>query len=156
MLTCKQKTFLMEKLLQIISRKQPEFHTISCTASVSDALCKMSCENSDYLVVTDENDRFAGIISEHDITSKLVYLSQSLELVPVKFIMNNQLPHASSGDSIESCMQMMQRHQVRYVPVFEGFSFRGVVTGDDILQEAVYNRQEIFDMANERTRVSIW
>jgi hypothetical protein len=33
----------------------------------------------------------------------------------------------------------------RYLPVFEIHSFRGIVSSEDILEEAVNNRMEIFD-----------
>ncbi|MCW3117248.1 MAG: hypothetical protein JWM28_1330, partial [Chitinophagaceae bacterium] len=63
----------------------------------------------------------------------------------VRDVMNNRLPHASGSDTVEACMQLMQRHRVRFVPVFDDFNFIGVVSSEDLLAEAVYNRLEIFD-----------
>jgi CBS domain containing-hemolysin-like protein len=42
-------------------------------------------------------------------------------------------------------MQLMRQHHVRYLPVFEIHSFRGIVSSEDIIEEAVNNRMEIFD-----------
>ncbi|MEJ0104996.1 MAG: CBS domain-containing protein [Bacteroidota bacterium] len=60
----------MEKIASILSRKQPHFNNVSSSSLVSDALFQMSCQNIDYLVVVDENGKFAGLLSEHDIATK--------------------------------------------------------------------------------------
>jgi predicted transcriptional regulator len=65
--------------------------------------------------------------------------------------MNSLLPTASTDDTVENCMQMMRQHKVRYVPVFEDFSFKGIISTEDILEEAVRNRAEIFDPIRRRS-----
>ncbi|MES1217072.1 MAG: CBS domain-containing protein [Bacteroidota bacterium] len=136
----------MQKLISILSKKQPHFHNVSSSSLVSDALSKMSCQNSDYVVVIDENENFAGVLTEHDITTKVMTSSTPLNEIFVKDVMNRQLPHAEVNDTVEGCMQLMQQHHVRFVPVFEEFNFIGVVSSEDLLQEAVYKRSEIFDV----------
>jgi FOG: CBS domain len=64
--------------------------------------------------------------------------------------MNKGLPAATTDDTVETCMQLMRQHHVRYLPVFEIHSFRGIVSSEDILEEAVYNRMEIFDAVVKR------
>jgi len=136
----------MEKLSVILSRKQSSFHHISSSCAVSDAISKMRCQNIDYLVVMDDNNQFAGLISDHEITEKAMMANMPLSKTMVCDVMNNSLPHADATDTIECCMKMMQRHHTRFVPVFEDFNFIGVISSEDILQEAVYNRLEIFDV----------
>jgi len=140
-----KKFILMEKIASILSRKQSHFNHVSCSSLVSDALYKMSCQNIDYVVVIDDNENFAGLLSEHDIATKLMLSNKPLNKIKVVDVMNNRLPHAASYDTIEECMQLMQRHQTRFVPVFEDFNFVGVISSEDILSEAVHNRLEIFD-----------
>ena len=135
----------MEKIASILSRKQSHFHNVSSSSFVSDALHKMSCQNIDYVVVIDDNENFAGLLSEHDIATKVMLNNKPLNKIRVSDVMNNRLPHATAYDTIEECMQLMQRHQTRFVPVFEDFNFIGVISSEDILSEAVHNRLEIFD-----------
>jgi predicted transcriptional regulator len=59
--------------------------------------------------------------------------------------MNESLPVATTDDTVEMCMQLMRQHNVRYLPVFENFTFRGIVSSEDILEEAVKSRTGIFD-----------
>lgn len=135
----------MEKIANILSRKQSHFHNVNSSSLVSDALSKMSCQNIDYVVVINDNQQYAGLVSEHEITSKVMAENKPLNKTKVSDIMNNRLPHASSYDSVEECMQLMQRHHTRFVPVFEDFDFIGIISSEDILSEAVQNRLEIFD-----------
>ena len=136
----------MEKITRILDKKQHHFLTIGPNATAANALNKMCCENVEYLVVMDDhNEHYVGLISEHDITSRVVFANKLLAKTNVTDVMNNRLPVATADDTVEKCMQMMRRHHVRYLPVFENFHFKGIVSSEDILDEAVYNRQEIFD-----------
>jgi CBS domain-containing protein len=139
------KPVRMEKITNILSKKQPHFHTVSPSSSTGNALHQMCCENVDYLVVIDEDKRYIGLITEHDIASGVVVVNKQLGKIKVKDVMSKHLPVATTDDTVEKCMQLMQRHHVRYLPVFENFLFRGIVSSEDILEEAVNNRMEIFD-----------
>jgi CBS domain-containing protein len=135
----------MEKITSILAKKQHHFHTILPTSFVSDAVSQMCCENVDHLVVIDHEERFLGVVSEHDITINAVSVSKPLNRTSVRDVMNTRLPVATTNDSVERCMQLMKQFNVRLLPVFEGFNFRGVVSAEDIIQEAVFNRMKIFD-----------
>lgn len=140
----------MKKITSILAKKQPHFHTISPSASAGQALHQMCCENVDYLVVMDEDNCYIGIITEHDIAAGVVTLNNELEKMKVADLVNKRLPVATTEDTIERCMQLMQQHHSRYLPVFENFLFKGIVSSEDILEEAVNTRLEIFDTDSER------
>ena len=135
----------MEKITSILAKKHPNFHTVSPGSKVSDAVSQMCCENIDHLIVLDDNERFLGILSEHDITLRAMSSKQPLNKTEVKDVMNTRLPVATTNDSVERCMQLMRQFNVRLLPVFEGFHFCGVVSSEDIIREAVYSRMKIFD-----------
>ena len=141
----------MEKITNILARKQPHFHTVSPVSTAGNALNQMCCENVDYLIVVDDHERYMGLITEHDIATKVMYANKPIHKTNVSDVMNQRLPVATTDDTVEKCMQLMRRHHVRYVPVFENFSFKGIVSSEDILEEAVFNRQEIFDTEDEDT-----
>ena len=138
----------MEKVTNILTRKHPHFNTISPLCTVSDALHRMCCENVDHLIVLDGDD-YRGVLSEHDITVKLMYFSKPLNKIYVQDIMNTGLPVASNEDTLERCMLLMKQFSVRYLPVFDGLIFKGIISSDDIIEEAVFNRTDIFDPQRE-------
>jgi CBS domain-containing protein len=141
----------MEKITSILAKKELHFHTISSGSFADTALSRMCHENVDYLIVMEEG-RYVGLVTEHDITTKAVVRNKQLAKTKVDEVLNNRLPAATTDDTVERCMQLMRQHHVRYLPVFEDYSFRGIVSTEDILDEAVNNRMEIFDTAAESER----
>ena len=143
------KPVRMEKITSILAKKELHFHTVSPGSSADSALSRMCHENVDYLIVMDDG-QYVGLLTEHDITSKAVVTNKSLAKTTVGDVMNNKLPAATTDDTVERCMQLMRQHHVRYLPVFEIHSFRGIVSTEDIIEEAVNNRMEIFDTTVRR------
>jgi CBS domain-containing protein len=135
----------MEKVTSILSRKHHSFNHVLPGTNLRDALFRMNCENADYLIVMDEDDRYLGILSDHDITSKAMFGRKPIENILVAEVMNTRLPVVDADDTVERCIRLMRQFKVRYLPVYDNFSFCGIVTSDDILQEAINNRAEIFD-----------
>ena len=140
----------MEKVADVLDRKYPQFNTVSSDCLVSDALYQMCCENEDHLVVFD-CEKFAGIITEHDIASKVLLDNRPLNKIFVKEFVNRTLPVANSGDSIGHCMQLMERYHAKHLAVFDNFTFRGVVSFQDLMQYS-YNRKS--DTSEESTHVT--
>jgi CBS domain-containing protein len=135
----------MEKITVILKRKESHFRHISPSCTVDEALCRMSCEGTDHLAVIDDDGRFMGVITEHDIASKVLLEKLSLTKTIVRKIVCRNLPIASTEDTVEQCLLRMRQYNVKLLPVFEGFMFKGLVSSDDILQEAASSRAGIFD-----------
>lgn len=143
------KSNSVEKVTVILERKESRFKTVSPLCTVSDAFSRMNFEKTDYLIVMDDDENFLGIITEHEILSKVFSAKLPAYEMQVVQIMNTNFPVAFVEDSVEECMQSMQQYHVRLLPVFEGHVFKGIVTAEDVLHEAVWNRNEIFDEEKE-------
>lgn len=141
----------MERITSILNRREPHFHTVSPESSVTDALQQMRCENVDFLIVINDDERFLGIVSDHDVATKVIFGRKALNKTSVREIMNTQLPAVTTDDTVEKCMRTMRQHNVRFLPVFEGFSFRGIVSSDDIIHEVVEIRMDIFDPEEDQS-----
>ena len=96
----------------------------------------MSCEGTDHLAVIDDDGRFMGVITEHDIATKALLEKVPLTKTTVRKLVNRQLPIASTEDTVEQCLLRMRQYNVKLLPVFEGYMFKGIISADDILQEA--------------------
>jgi CBS domain containing-hemolysin-like protein len=46
---------------------------------------------------------------------------------------------------VEHCMEMLNTHKTRYLVVFDHQEFKGVVTINDVLREALANKEMVFD-----------
>jgi CBS domain-containing protein len=144
----------MENVTVLLSKKQSHFHKISPDSSISDALCRMSCQNTDYLIVMDEDEKFLGLLTDHDIATKTVFNNRSITSTKVDQLMNTRWPVADADNTVEDCMRLMSRYNVRYVPVFKNLNFLGVVSSDDIVQEAVSHRSKIFDVEDKNLSIA--
>lgn len=130
----------MECLAEILDQKYPQFNTVTPQHLLTDALYQMFCENVEYLIVL-ENEQFVGLLSEHDITQKLLFTDRPLAELSVDAFMNRTLPVANSSDSIEYAMQLLDRYNTRYMAIYDGFVFKGVVSENDLLKNIISQKQ---------------
>ena len=133
----------MEKIADILGRKFPHFNTISPNHLVSDALFQMAAENVDYLIVMDD-ERFMGIVCSTDIANKVLLADKALNKVKVCECNNINLPVATLNDSIEFGMELLERHNAKYLAVYDQFDFKGIVTSYDLMQQALSKRKRAF------------
>jgi CBS domain-containing protein len=145
----------MEKIADVLARKYPQFNTAVTECLVSDALYQMCSENVDFLIVL-EDDKFQGIITDHDIAAKLLYEQRPLNKILVREFMCRTLPVATSEATIEQCMHMMERYNVRHLAIFDRFEFRGVVSSDDLMHEALTMRKDSFEDASNMRHGYPW
>lgn len=134
----------MERVADVLGRKYPQFNTVSPNHFVSDALYQMCAENVDYLIVL-ENDRFSGIVTSSEIANKVLFVDKPLNQLRVQDFMNTNLPVATLGDSIEYCLQLVERYKSKFLVVYDRFDFKGVVTAHDLMQEALQKRNMVFE-----------
>jgi predicted transcriptional regulator len=145
----------MEKVADVLERKYPQFNNITPDCLVSDALYQMSCENVDYLIVQ-QDDIFHGVITDHDIASKVLFASKPLNKIRVKDFMNRTLPVATSNNSLDYCLQLAERYNARHIAIFDNFTFKGVVSSQDLMQHAFHNRNEQREVAAEGIQGYPW
>lgn len=141
----------MERVADVLRHKYPQFNTIAPSHSITDALHQMQAENVDHLIVM-EDDRFVGVLTEHDITSKIIYQSGRLDTAIVKDFMSTYLPVATMGDSLEHCMLLMEKYNMRHLAIYERFAFKGVISSHDLIKQVLMKRQAIFDEIEEHKK----
>jgi signal-transduction protein with cAMP-binding, CBS, and nucleotidyltransferase domain len=134
----------MRSVANIIQNKPPVFNNIESHAKVIEALQLMNSVNLSYLVVK-ENNQFAGIFSERDYSRNVILKGLHSDTCTVKEVMSTSLPMVGMQDTVEHCMEMLNTHKTRYLVVFDNHEFAGVVTINDVLREALQNKEMVFD-----------
>jgi len=81
----------MERIADVLDRKYPQFNTVVPDCLVSDALYQMCCENVNFLIVL-EDDKFQGIITDHDIAGRMLFENRPMNRIKVKEFMCKTLP----------------------------------------------------------------
>ena len=131
----------MRTVSEILHIKGTQFNIIEANVSVLEALNIMKSENHSHLVVFHEG-KYAGIFTEKDYARKVILLKKQSRDTPVGDVITAGLPMVNGTDTAERCMKLMNQHQTRYLPVFSGFDFVGVVTVDDLMGEAIANAEK--------------
>lgn len=145
----------MERIADVLARKYPQFNTAVPDCLVSDALYQMCSENVDFLIVL-EDDKFQGLITDHDIASKILFENRPLNKIRVREFMNRTIPVTTPDTSLEQCMLLMERYSVKHIAIFERFDFMGVVSSNDLMHEALTHRGEIFEMSDHKRQGYPW
>jgi CBS domain-containing protein len=126
----------MRTVSEILKTKGPHFNFIAPARSVLEAINLMKAENTSYLIVR-ENANYLGIVSERDYTHKVILLDKHSDTTLVSDIMSKDLPCIGLHDTAEYCMKLINSSKSRYLPVFDGLEFKGVITIHDLMREAI-------------------
>jgi len=134
----------MRTVSDMLQKKSPVFNQISPDAKVLQGLQLMASVNLSYLVVMKE-EQFQGIFSEREYSRNVILKGLHSDTTPIKNVMTTTLPFVSLQDTVEKCMQLLNSHKTRYLVVFDDETFRGVVTINDVLREALASKELVFD-----------
>ena len=136
------KPAIMKTVQEILDSKNPEFNHISAKAKVIDALSLMKSTNHSYVVVMDD-DQFEGILSEKEYAQKVILSGKHSDKLEIKDIMCKDLLTVNHNETVHKCMQLMNTFKTHYLPVFEGHSFKGIITMDDLIKASVNEKEEV-------------
>jgi len=134
----------MRTVQDILSKKSPVFNQVNPEATVFQGLQQMNAVNLSYLVVM-KDDKFQGIFSEREYSRNVILKGLHSDSTSIKDVMSVSLPFVSLKDTVESCMHMLNDHKTRYLIVFDDEAFRGVITINDVLREALASKELVFD-----------
>ena len=59
--------------------------------------------------------------------------------------MTTSLPVATIDDSLEHAMQLLEHHNAKYLVVYDHFNFKGIISAQDLMKEALLRRKDMFD-----------
>ena len=144
----------MRTVANIIQNKPPVFNFIAPDAKIIEALNLMNSVNLSYLVVQDP-EGFRGIFSERDYSRNVILKGLHSDTNLVKEAMSTDLPMVDLKDTVEHCMELLNTHKTRYLIVFSQNAFAGVVTINDVLREALSNKEMVFDDLYIKTTIDL-
>ena len=108
-----------------------EPRSIDASASVVEAARLMREQHIGSLPVT-EDERLVGMITDRDITTRVVAESAVPETTSVGDVYSRELISVEPNSDLEEALRLMARHQVRRLPVVENDRLVGMVAQADI------------------------
>ena len=101
------------------------------------------------LVVLDERKRPVGILTDRDVTIRVVATDLHAANPRVRDVMSQPLITASPDEQLEAILVKMHQHGIRRVPLVKGTRLVGIVAFDDVLGDVA---QELHDLASAADR----
>ena len=131
----------MRKVSNVLQRKGNRVATVPPEMTVIDALKLMAEQNIGSVVVM-KDEKFAGIMTERDYSRKVILKGRHSSETKVGEIMTTDFPYVSMNDTVESCMQLMTSHRLRYLPVIENEQLVGIISINDLVTETILTHAE--------------
>jgi len=106
------------------------------TADINDSLPDIAKEMIKYdrsSVIVTENGKPIGIITERDISRKIIPDDRKPSSVPLSEIMTSPLITINQNTPVSDAIRMMLSNKVRRLPVFRNDTLVGIVTSQDII-----------------------
>jgi CBS domain-containing protein len=86
------------------------------------------------LVVTDDQDEMAGILSERDIVRGMALHGEMVQAMRVRDLMTSAVLVCHPDDSLDKLMGVMTNNRVRHLPVVEDGHMIGIITIGDVVK----------------------
>src|SRR4051794_11564008 len=126
----------MNSVQQVLSRKGANAVSVLPGTSVFEALQIMAEKNIGSVVVM-EGDTFFGVVTERDYSRKVILKNKHSISTLVSEIMTADLPHVSPNDTIDNCMELMTKNNIRYLPVFDNNRLAGIISMSDVVKATI-------------------
>ena len=122
------------KVADILQLKGRGVETIRPDAKVLVAVHRMRMQNVGALIVTRDEIRVEGVLSERDIVRGLARSGADLLDMSVVAVMSRNVPVCATDDLLTSVMAQMTRTRNRHVPVVRDGELCGIVSVGDVVK----------------------
>jgi CBS domain-containing protein len=125
------------KIRDVIQHKgSPVVVTIGPDASVRELVALLAEHNVGALVVSEDGERVAGIVSERDVVRRLHQDAAVLDQA-VSAIMTADVRTCAGDDGLTELMQTMTEHRIRHVPVVADGRLTGIISIGDVVKNRI-------------------
>lgn len=138
----------MSKVKQLLKQKQFQKQIITTRMgfSLEEAAIDMIEHGVGCLLVmdhfTDQADKLVGIITEKDIV-RAASEGVNMEHVAVSAFMTRNVIFVSPDASTLECLDLMRKHNIRHLPVFENHTPIGVVSMRDVFDVVATEQSQV-------------
>ncbi len=135
----------MNTVAQILGSKPDRaVYTMEPTASAHEAVRLMADKNIGALLVV-ERGQVVGIVSERDVTRKLVLMERSSKDTLLRDIMSSPVMYVHLHHTSDECMALMTENRLRHLPVMDGGQLIGLISIGDLVKATISEQQFIIE-----------
>ena len=131
----------MMTVADILRTKDTRIITVRLRETAATAAMLMQRENIGALVVKDvsrtEGNIVVGVFSERDLARAIAKHGAAVLDMPIAQLLGRPLVSCGERDTLDTVLRLMDKHQVRLLPVMEEHTLIGVISISDIIRNAV-------------------
>ena len=124
----------MSYLVKQYMRKQVA--TVAGEVSIVESASLMQKSGTGFLIVL-EKGSLVGIVTEHDFVYKAIAADLDPKKVKVAEIMSSPLVTVDPDEDLLKASEIMQKHNIRKLPVVRGGIIYGILTARDISEHCI-------------------
>jgi CBS domain-containing protein len=107
---------------------------ISSDVTIADVIDKLEVDKAGALVVTDDNQKILGLITERDIARGLKAFGRNVVDRPVADLMTRHVHTCDVSQPVEHVLRLMDDKQVQYVPITKNGQLFGIINMLDLVK----------------------
>lgn len=140
-----------ETVAQLVSRKGDEIWSVTPSDSVAACIALMCEQDIGVVLVLDdaEGGRLVGILSERDCLRRVVARGLDPASTEVREVMTKDVVAAWPLQQIEECLETLNDHRIRHIPVVEKGRVTGLVSLRDIAAAELERRKALLEVIDE-------
>jgi CBS domain-containing protein len=97
--------------------------------------------------VVDSSRKLVGVLSQSDISDKVVAENKWASWIQVCEIMTDNVVTVTADSSIDACLRLLEQHSIHHLPVLAPTGeYRGMVSVTDLLQTVVCDEKSRADL----------
>jgi CBS domain-containing protein len=123
----------MTLVRDLLAQKGNAIWTISCQATIREALSLMADKKIGALVVTDVG-YVVGMFSERDYARKAIAVPDFSIEVTVDHLMTRRVLYCIPDETVDECMMLMTQRNIRHLPVLEEGILVGMISIGDVVK----------------------
>ncbi len=101
-------------------------------------------------VIVSEGDAVVGILTERDITMRIVAVGQNPKKILVREIMTADIVSCEPSTPLVDACRTMQKNRIKKLAVFDNHGLKGIVSITDIAQRQIELMEKLMNMKKKR------
>jgi CBS domain-containing protein len=135
-------------------RSKPKPLTMRPDATVAEAVAAMALKNYGSVIVTDDDDRVQGVVTERDVMKRIVNDGRDAKATPLSEIMTAEPRVASADDDVLDWLRIMSNERFRRLPVVDADGrVTAVFTQGDFVS---YTWPDLMGQARELAKATVF
>jgi len=152
------------RIKDLLEEKGAEVITIGSDQTIHAAIVQLNHHGIGSLIVTDDDDHIAGIVTERDILKSCGDKCNHLQTPPpqehavcpfyVRDIMTRDLVIGVPDDDLNYVMGVMIRHRIRHLPILDNGKLAGMISVGDLIN--AHFEENIFESRTLKEYIHTW